>query len=128
MSAAPFYRRVVEETGLPLEAAKRATPAVLHALRDRLTPREADQLAAQLPREIRAAWNTGNVAGRRPVKIRRPAFYARVRVTAGLASTREARALTVAVFAALKAQVSPGEGEDVRAQLPKDLKTLWEDA
>jgi uncharacterized protein (DUF2267 family) len=128
MSAAPFYRRVVEETGLSLETAKRATPAVLHALRDRLTPREADQLAAQLPREIRAAWNTGNVAGRRPVKIRRPAFYARVRVTAGLASTREARALTVAVFAALKAQVSPGEGEDVRAQLPKDLKTLWEDA
>ena len=128
MSAAPFYRRVVEETGLSLETAKRATPAVLHALRDRLTPREADQLAAQLPREIRATWNTGNVAGRRPVKIRRPAFYARVRVTAGLASTREARALTVAVFAALKAQVSPGEGEDVRAQLPKDLKTLWEDA
>lgn len=128
MSAAPFYRRVVEETGLPLEAAKRATPAVLHALRDRLTQREAHQLAAQLPREIRAAWNTGDVAGRRPVKMRRPAFYARVRVTAGLASTREARALIVAVFAALKAQVSPGEAEDVDAQLPKDLKALWEEA
>lgn len=128
MSAAPFYRRVVEETGLPLEAAKRATPAVLHALRDRLTPREADQLAAQLPREIRAAWNTGDVAGRRPVKMRRPAFYARVRAAANLGSTREARALTVAVFAALKAQVSLGEGEDVRAQLPKDLKILWEEA
>lgn len=56
MAATAFYRRVVEETGLTLETAKRATPAVLHALRDRLTPEEARQLAAQLPREIRASY------------------------------------------------------------------------
>jgi uncharacterized protein (DUF2267 family) len=128
VAATAFYRRVVEETGLTLEAAKSATPAVLHALRDRLTPDEARQLAAQLPHEIRASWSAGEVAGRRPVRIHRPAFYARVRAAAGLESTREARALIVAVFAALKAQVSPGEAEDVRAQLPKDLKVLWEEA
>lgn len=46
----------------------------------------------------------------------------------GLNTTREARALTVAIFAALKAQVSPGEAKDVHAQLPKDLKVLWEEA
>ena len=79
MGAVNFYRHVVEHTGMSLEAAKRATPAVLQALRDRLTPQEARQLAAQLPRPIRVAWNVGDVAGRRPAKIRRPAFYARVR-------------------------------------------------
>lgn len=68
------------------------------------------------------------MAGRQPIRMHRPAFYARVRGAAGLGSTREARALIVAVFAALKAQVSPGEAEDVDAQLPKDLKALWEEA
>jgi uncharacterized protein (DUF2267 family) len=128
VSAVTFYRRVVEETGLPLEAAKRAIPAVLRTLRDRLTREEARQLAAQLPQAIRVAWNAGDVPGRRPTRMRRPAFYTRVRAVAGLSSTREARALIVAVFAALKAQVSPGEAEDVHAQLPKDLKALWEEA
>jgi len=113
---------------MSFEAAKRATPAVLQALRDRLTPEEARQLAAQLPRPIRVAWNVGDKARRRPTKMRRPAFYARVRSAAGLGSTREARALILAVFAALKVQVSPGEAEDVHAQLPKDLKALWEEA
>ena len=39
-----------------------------------------------------------------------------------------ARRLTEAVFAALKTQFSPGEAEDVMAQLPRDLKTLWAQA
>jgi uncharacterized protein (DUF2267 family) len=36
--------------------------------------------------------------------------------------------MTLAVFAALKAQLSPGEAEDVMAQLPKDLKEPWMEA
>jgi uncharacterized protein (DUF2267 family) len=60
--------------------------------------------------------------------MRRQAFYARVRREAGLASEREARLATAAVFAALKTQLSPGEADDILGQLPKDLKTVWEDA
>jgi uncharacterized protein (DUF2267 family) len=33
--------------------------------------------------------------------------------------------MTLAVFGALKESLSPGEAEDVLAQLPKDLKELW---
>jgi len=51
-----------------------------------------------------------------------------VRREAGLASTRQARILTIAVFAALKEQLSPGETEDVEAQLPRDLKEVWGEA
>jgi uncharacterized protein (DUF2267 family) len=42
-----------------------------------------------------------------------------------VASAREARWMTLAVFAVLKEQLSPGEGEDVRAQLPRDVKEVW---
>jgi uncharacterized protein (DUF2267 family) len=44
------------------------------------------------------------------------------------ATPREARWVTLAVFAALKEQLSPGEAEDVLAQLPKDLKEVWTEA
>jgi len=129
MTTLGFYRKVIEETGqTDREAVKRGTAAVLRTLRDRLTPGEARQAAAQLPREIKAIWAAGETSSRKPVKLHRRDFYERVKVDAGLKSIREARFLTIAVFAALKEQLSPGEAEDVEAQLPRDLKEVWEDA
>lgn len=129
MTPQSFYRRILVETGRPsLDDAKRATAAVFHALRDRLTPDEADQAAAQLPRPLKLLWWNGEVDGRRPLKMHTRQFYERVKAEAGLASEREARQVTVAVFAALKAQISAGEADDILTQLPKDLKTVWEDA
>jgi uncharacterized protein (DUF2267 family) len=129
MTGAAFYRTVMEASAdRHREEAKRATKAVFHALRDRLTPVEAEQLAAQLPRELKEVWRAGERPGRRPLKLHRAAFYARVREEAELATTSQARWMTLAVFGALKAQLSPGEAEDVMAQLPKDLKELWAEA
>jgi uncharacterized protein (DUF2267 family) len=129
MTTVNFYRRVLAGSGRPsLEDARNVTAAVFHALRDRLTPDEADQAAAQLPRPLKLLWWCREVEGRRPVKMRRREFYARVRREAGLASEREARVATTAVFSALKTQLSPGEADDILGQLPKDLKAVWEDA
>ncbi|HBH01859.1 MAG TPA: DUF2267 domain-containing protein [Candidatus Rokubacteria bacterium] len=130
MTAQKFYRRVLLETGCAsLGDARRATAAVFHALRDRLTPTEAEQAAAQLPRELKVLWWEGEAdEARRPLKMHRREFYARVRNEAGLPSERQGRMVTGAVFAALKAQLSPGEADDIRTQLPKDLKVVWEDA
>ena len=129
MTAQSFYRRVLLEAGRPgLADAKRVTAAVFHALRDRLTPDEADQAAAQLPRPLKLLWWEGEMDRRRPVKLHTKQFYERVRGEAGLASEREARQVTQAVFGALKQQLSPGESDDVLTQLPKDLKSVWEDA
>ena len=126
MTTLAFYRRVIDESGEESrEVAKRGVAAVLHALRDRLTPDEARQAAAQLPRELKAVWSEGEAPSRKPTKVHRSDFYERVKREAGLASTRRARQLTVAVFAALKEQLSPGEAEDVLAQLPRDLKEVW---
>jgi uncharacterized protein (DUF2267 family) len=107
---------------------KRGTAAVLHALRDRLMPTEAAQAAAQLPRGLQEVWSVGDTRERKPIKMHRKEFYERVRREAGLKSAREARFLTIGVFTALKEQLSPGEADDVMAQLPRDLKEVWEDA
>ena len=129
MTTAAFYRtvRAASAEGR-YDEARRATAAVFHALRDRLTPAEAMQVRAQLPRELKAVWAAGERPARRPLKLRREAFYQRVMTEAALPSVREARWTTLAVFAALKAQLSPGEAEDVFAQLPKDLKEIWTEA
>ena len=124
-----FYGMVRERLGqCDREEAKRGTAAVLHALRDRLTPDEADQVAAQLPGPLKAVWSEGEPAERTPRKMDREQFYERVREDVGLITAQEARWLTLAVFAALKGSLSPGEVEDVMAQLPKDLKEVWVEA
>ena len=129
MNTLSFYRKVIEETGQTnREAVKQGTAVVLRALRDRITPEEAAQAAAQLPRELKAVWEEGETPDREPVKLHRKEFYDRVKKEAGLASIREARFLTIAVFAALKGQLSPGEADDILAQLPRDLKEVWEEA
>jgi uncharacterized protein (DUF2267 family) len=129
MTTQTFLQQVLASAGRPsLEDTRKVTAAVFHALRDRLTPEEADQAAAQLPRPLKLLWWRGEIEGRRPMKMHRQKFYERVRREAGLASEREARIATTAVFAALKTQLSPGEAEDILGQLPKDLKTVWEGA
>ena len=81
-----------------------------------------------LLRDLKLAWKEGDVPGRKPLKLLRKEFYERVKRDAGLDSIREARLLTIGVFAALKAQLSPGEADDIQAQLPRDLKEVWEEA
>jgi len=129
MTTATFYKTVMAASGEPdRERLRRATAAVLHALRDRLTPAEADQAQAQLPLELKEVWAEGERADRVPLKLSREEFYERVQREAALPSEREARWMTLAVFAALKEQLSPGEAGDVFAQLPKALKELWLEA
>ena len=129
MTTHTFYRAVMDvRKGGSLASAKHATAAVFHTLRDRLTPDEADQVMAQLPRDLKTMWEEGEEAGRRPLKMHLEEFLERVRREAGLTSVQEARWTTLAVFAALKKQLSPGETGDVFSQLPKDLKELWAEA
>jgi uncharacterized protein (DUF2267 family) len=126
MKARHVYARVSVEGSIEsLEDSRQATAAVLRALRDRLTPEEAEQAAAQLPQELKRLWATGQRPLRRPVKLRRRDFLERVRVDAGLQSLSQAEMVTDAVFAALKEQLSSGEASDIVAQLPRDLKSQW---
>ncbi len=126
MKARQLYSRVSIEADIEsLEDSRRATAAVLRALRDRLTPQEAEHAAAQLPRELQRLWGGGSSPLRRPVKLHRRQFLERVRVDAGLKSLGQAEMVTDAVFAGLKEHLSPGEAGDIVAQLPRDLKSQW---
>jgi uncharacterized protein (DUF2267 family) len=128
MTAQAFYRTVMKASGDERrETAKRATAAVFHALRDRLTMEESDQVVDQLPADLKAIWREGEKTDRRPLKLHREEFFDGVRDEIGLPSRREARGMTLAAFAALKASCPPETG-DVLAQLPKDLKYVWAEA
>jgi uncharacterized protein (DUF2267 family) len=121
-----MYSRVGIEADLESVAeARHVTAAVLQALRDRLTPEEAEQASAQLPLELKALWHGGPPPPRRPLRMHCGDFYSRVMTQSGLGSMRKAELATDAVFAALKDQLSPGECDDILAQLPTDLKHVW---
>jgi uncharacterized protein (DUF2267 family) len=126
MTTHQFYREVMASGDVPSrEAARRATAAVFHALRDRLQPTEADHAAAQLPVELQRIWHAGEAAVRAPARLHREKFYERVRGETGLARIADARSATRAVFRALDVALTPGESEDVVSQLPGDLKDVW---
>ena len=64
MSTLIFYRRVIDETGeTSREVVNRGTAAVFHTLRDRLTPEEAEQAVAQLPRELKCVCRATSLGG-----------------------------------------------------------------
>lgn len=103
--------------------------AILHALRDRLTPEEAAHLGAQLPMLIRGFYYEGWNPAKTPEKIRdKDAFLARVKdnldgqTTAG---RTDPETLTRAVFKLIRHRIATGEAKDIEAELPKELAELW---
>ncbi len=129
-----FLRDVMGELGIEDEhRAFRITKAVLHALRDRLDPREGKDFAAQLPMVFKAVWCEGWDPTRGPDKSlkKKEEFLKRVMGDPGLTpadigSTGEAEEFTRGVFRAFKKHVTWGEIEDVIRQLPEEIRELWE--
>jgi uncharacterized protein (DUF2267 family) len=101
--------------------------AVLHQLRDRLTPDEAVDLAAQLPLVVRGVYFEGWRPGRTPEKVRTKAEFLKG-VAAKLRPHRIPPEPAVRdVLALLNHHCDPGEISDVIAQLPGELRDLWPD-
>ena len=132
-----FIREVAQELQAPgdLRSAGRVTRAVLHTLRDRLTPQEAVDLAAQLPVLLKGIFFDGWRLARSPDKtIRSVEDFVDVmrledqRDEIDFPSDVVAVMAAQAVFRVLKRHVSAGEVDDVTGQLPKRLKHLWADA
>jgi uncharacterized protein (DUF2267 family) len=99
--------------------------AVLHQLRDRLTPQEAIDLGAQLPLIVRGLWYEGWTPSRLPDKVR-----TQERFLEELAERLRPHPVDVEraardVFALLTQHCDPGEIKDVVSQLPTQLKQLW---
>jgi uncharacterized protein (DUF2267 family) len=130
-------RTFIREVAARLEADERRAEAVTFAvfqeLRDRLPPKEAADVAAQLPNALRQMWQEQDRPGRRVERTHRGEFIGRVRRWASLPDDGEAERAVRAVFAELQKLLgSPtgreGEAWDVFSVLPRDMKTLWLDA
>jgi uncharacterized protein (DUF2267 family) len=116
-----FIERVQEVARLESrEEAARASVATLETLGERISPRERGELAAQLTSELKE-----------PLCARHPntlfpleEFYDRVGARADL-HYRNAVEQALAVIAVLKEAVSPGEIEDILAELPEEYGELF---
>ena len=103
-----------------------ALRAVLHALRDRLTPDEVADLAAQLPMLIRGFFYEGWHPADKPRKYRhKEDFLEQVQKEAPWLHDKELERAVTAVFCVLSSRIGDGEAPQVRMMMPSELRELW---
>jgi uncharacterized protein (DUF2267 family) len=103
-----------------------ALRAVLHALRDRLTPDQAVHLGAQLPTLVRGIYYEGwHLAGKPTSDHQIDEFAARVAAELPPQFPRDAVSVSKAVLDLLWQELDPGETAKVVDTLPVPLRSLW---
>lgn len=105
-------------------AAERATRATLETLAERLAGGEAANLAAQLPAGIANYLTHNRLAAQVATRMTLDQFFARVAQREG-ADLPDAVFHARAVISVLQEAVTPGEMQDVRAQLPEAWDRLF---
>ena len=117
-----FVRRFADRaTRLDRREAEQALLLVLGMLCRRLTPEEAAHLIAQLP--SRMARRLGECADGPDRSITRTSIRDEIATSFGLPA-REAERIMKAAFAVLAETVAPGQIDDMRQQLPEEMKPL----
>lgn len=121
-----LLREISDELGHPdVGVAYHALRGTLAALRDRLVPDEACDLAAQLPLLVRGLFFEGYRPSGKPEKLGRDAFLARVARELDAARPVHVERATQAVLAVVGRRVSAGEWDQVYHALPRELRTLF---
>ncbi len=133
MKQKEFLAAVAKRLQCDNERAEGVVFVVFRELRSQLTRKEADDVAAQLPRELREMWEEDLGQLEETSRMSRTEFLGRVRQWAALPDEREAERATHAVLKTLQLQLgSPhgteGEAWDVFSVLNKDIKRLWLEA
>jgi uncharacterized protein (DUF2267 family) len=127
-----FIHSVAKHLSMDKEQAVKVVAAVLRELRDRLTPKEAADAAAQMPAALRHLWTAGEEPDREVRRIHTSEFIREVSERAEIQEVEASHAVKV-VFRGLQELLqSPtgqeGQAWDVYSQLPKDLKKIWMEA
>jgi uncharacterized protein (DUF2267 family) len=117
-----FIKAVRERAGLDSDQAEKAVRATLNTLAQRLAGGEPKDLASQLPEELKEAvqLTTGAGAGD---PLSKEEFVHTVAEREGRPD-EEAERDVRAVFATLRDAVTPGEWDDIEAQLGKEYREL----
>ena len=122
LSYEEFLSRVQRRAGLDRDLAEAVTQAVLSTLADRITRGEAEDLAAELPAQLRP-WLLMTGAAAEPFTAREFIW----RVARRVPSLREGdvEGAVSAVLVTLRQAVSPKEVRDMFSQLPQDMLALF---
>lgn len=103
-----------------------ALRAVLHALRDRLPPDEAVDLASQLPMLVRGIYFEGWKPAATPLACRdKQEFLSRVGAAAPALEEAEVARAAAAVFRELATELDWGEVEEAMDAMPEPVRELW---
>ena len=121
-----WLNEIMDDLGPDRKLAYRALRAVLHALRDRLAVDEAAHFGAQLPLLVRGIFYDAWHPAGKPDRIRSEEEFLE-RVAAELSDVRPVnmRDAVRSVMKAINLHVSPGQLDDVKAQLPEQIRRLW---
>jgi len=135
----PVFDTTINETNLWLKAleeelycdrhqAYSGMRAVMHALRDRLSPGGAMRVAAQLPLLLRGVFVEGWRPDETPVRTHRAVDFI-AHVAEGLPPKFDLDPLTVtrATLLVLWRQTDGGAIEKARDEIPEDIRSLWPD-
>lgn len=130
-----FIKQVAAASERPEDKdyASRITMMVLRALRSRITVEESLHLISQLPMFLKAVYVDGWKLSEVPKEFdTTEEFLEEIRrqenrpIGSDFSNKEEAIKAIKAVFSVLKANVSTGEINDVKDQLPKEISGLWE--
>lgn len=122
-----WINEVNERTGWDnKQRAYRLLRAVLHAIRDHLSPDTAAQLAAQMPIFVRGVYYEGWDPSRTPVRERsRSGFIERIQADFESDPMGDAEAAIGAVLDLLDHRISEGEMENLRRSFSRDIRGLF---
>ncbi|MHB9035089.1 MAG: DUF2267 domain-containing protein [Armatimonadota bacterium] len=132
MQTDEFLKLVRERAGLAdNERAKRASEVVFQTLRIRISHEGGDNVAQQLPKDLKELWESGAFAHvqRALAGVERldlGAFLARIAQQLGLDDISQAETVTRAVFMSLHEQLTTGAQQSISHQLPQDIRGFWE--
>lgn len=129
-----FVHEVASELGSSRNCAARVTRAVLHALRDRLPPDLAIQIAQGLPMALKGIYIDQYDPSQTPVVIRNPKKFLRyihvklgVTAPVDLPDPESVREAFRAVFYVLERHLSPGQMHQLRHGLNREILNLTEE-
>jgi uncharacterized protein (DUF2267 family) len=117
-----FIKAVRERAGLDSDQAEKAVRATLNTLAQRLAGGDPEDLSSQLPEELKETvqFTTGAGAGEH---LSAEEFVHTVAQREGRPD-EQAEQDVRAVFATLRDAVTPGEWDDIEAQLGKEYRQL----
>ncbi|WP_224490066.1 DUF2267 domain-containing protein [Robertkochia flava] len=128
-----FLKAYARDLDMPenRDKAGRILTSVLHALREVISVQESFQFMAQLPMFLKAVYVNGWSPGKTRQKVKNITdFTDLVRRMDGKTSINDfgsdemAENYILSTFIALRRYTSLGEMEDIRSELPKDLKHM----